>query len=106
MKAKKLRSEFGPRAVEHSGELLLLKPADALDLITRATEEGVPIVGLHAFAMDAPGTQPRLEQAIDYADAVTDGHGCWHDAEDFIRQRAALGLVFEVLLGSDPIEAV
>ena len=39
-------------------------------------------------------------------DAVAQGHGCWQDAESIIRSRAAAGLVFELTLGDDPVEAV
>jgi hypothetical protein len=44
--------------------------------------------------------------AADFAAAVAEGHGCWEDAEAFVRARRRQGLVFEVMLGDDPIEAV
>lgn len=107
MKARSLETEFRPRAVKYSGgSLLLLKPADAIDLINRAADEGVPILGVDGFLLNERGTQSPLEHLADYSDAVGEGHGCWQNAEQFVRERADNGLLFEVVLGSDPIEAV
>jgi hypothetical protein len=83
MKADMLRTEFASDAVPNVDGRLLLDPGDMLALISRATEEGVPIVA-----------------------AVAEGHGCWEDADAFVRAHRHQGLVFEVTLGDDPIEAV
>ena len=106
MKAERLRQEFAPRGVPHAGGLLLLRAPDAIALVNRAAEEGVPILGVDGFVVGPASTQSPIEHVADYSSAVAKGHGCWQDAESFIRDRAATGLVFELTLGDDPVEAV
>ena len=52
MKAARLQTEFAPRGVPNSGGLLLLRAPDAIALVNRAAEEGVPILGVDGFADD------------------------------------------------------
>ena len=106
VKAERLRGEFAPRGVLHSRGLLLLRVPDAIDLVNRAAEEGVPIIGVDGFVVTPASTQSPIEHIADYSDAVAQGHGCWQDAESFIQARADTGLVFELTLGDDPVEAV
>jgi hypothetical protein len=106
MKAERLEGEFAPRAVPHTGGLLLLRPQDALALVSRAAEEGVPILGVDGLRVHDTGTESPLERLADYASRVADGHGCWKEAEAFIRAQSDLALVFELTLGGDPVEAV
>jgi hypothetical protein len=106
MKADMLRTEFASDAVPNVDGRLLLDPGDMLALISRATEEGVPIVAVRGVA-DAGGSQTVAPgDAADYTAAVAEGHGCWEDADAFVRAHRHQGLVFEVTLGDDPIEAV
>lgn len=104
MKADLLRTEFASDAVPDADGRLLLDPGDTLALIGRATEEGVPILAVRGVADGRAGT-PAPDSA-DYGAAVAEGHGCWADAEAFVRAHRNRGLVFEVTLGDDPIEAV
>jgi hypothetical protein len=104
MKADLLRTEFASDAVGDADGRLFLDPGDTLALIGRATEEGVPIVAVRGVA-DGRGAAPDAEVA-DYSAAVAEGHGCWADADAFVRARRKRGLVFELTLGDDPIEAV
>jgi hypothetical protein len=104
MKADLLRTEFASDAVGDADGRLLLDPGDTLALIGRATEEGVPIVAVRGVA-DGHAAAPDAEVA-DYSAAVAEGHGCWADADAFVRARRKRGLVFELTLGDDPIEAV
>jgi hypothetical protein len=106
MKADLLRKEFAPDAVPAADGQLLLDCGDTLALIGRATEEGVPIVAVRGVADARAGRPGTAADAADYAAAVAEGHGCWEDAERFVRARRNGGLVFEVTLGDDPIEAV
>lgn len=125
MKADLLAREFAAEALPTADGRLLLDPGDTLALISRATEEGVPILrvcgvrvgGVRAGdvrvgdgrAAPSPGGQagePAAEPAADYAAGVAGGHGCWDDAEAFVRAHRGQGLAFEVTLGDDPIEAV
>ena len=106
MKADRLRSEFSPRGVPYAGGLLLLRPDDAIALVNRAADEGVPVLGIDGLHVTEGSTVSPVEHVADFSKAVAQGHGCWEDAESFIRARAALGLVFEIALGDDPVEAV
>jgi hypothetical protein len=113
VKAELLEREFAPRRVSNAGGLLL-RSADALELIDRAAEEGVPIVAIDGVRVSAerggsPADSPvesRAERLADFSSAVAEGHGCWDHAEAFVRERSSRGLVFGVSLGDDPIEAV
>ena len=105
MKADLLAQEFTPRAVggaRAGAGGLLLRPADALELVDRAAEEGVPIVRID-LADVAPGTN---EPPADFSAAVAQGHGCWHEAEAYIKGRVDRHPLFRFTLGDDPIEAV
>ena len=106
MKAERLQREFASRGVSHTGGLLLLRAPDAIALVNRAAEEGVPILGVDGFFVTATTTEAPVEHIVDFSSAVAEGHGCWQDAETFIQQRATTGLVFELTLGDDPVEAV
>ena len=103
MKAERLEREFADRAVRLPGASLLLRPADAIDLISRAADEGVPIVGIDGVRS---GGDSRLDHLADFSSQVADGHGCWQEADTFIRARKDDGLVFGLTLGDDPVEAV
>lgn len=106
MKADLLEREFARCAVSDRPRPLMLEPADALALIARATEEGVPIRAIDGVRVrDGRADAPR-EQRADFSGAVAEGHGCWEDADAFIRARRDLGLAFTLTLGTDPIEAV
>jgi hypothetical protein len=106
VKAPLLQDEFAPRAVRPAADLLLLRPGDALALVDRASDEGVPIVRIDGFRVTGGATEAPGEHTVDFSDAVRHGHGCWDTAEAFIRARSELGLVFEITLGDDPVEAV
>ena len=106
MKADVLIREFADRVVQPSDGRLLLRPADAIELVDRAAEEGVPIVRV----MGVPRTDSAVELPVareaDFSSRVREGHGCWQGADAFIRERSKLGLVFELTLGGDPLEIV
>ena len=107
MKAKMLESEFRARSMPSSGNnLLLLEPSDAIALVRRAADEGVPILGIDGFLVTSASTKSPVEHLADFSKAIAKGHGCWQQAEDFIRERTTIGLVFELTLGDDPVEAV
>jgi hypothetical protein len=105
MKADLIRHEFASDAVPNADGRLLLDPGDTLALISRATEEGVPILAVRGVGGAAAHELADCGLA-DYARAVADGHGCWADADAFVRAHRRRAAAFEVTLGSDPIEAV
>jgi hypothetical protein len=104
MKADLLTHEFASDAVPNADGRLLLDPGDTLALISRATEEGVPIVAVRGVADGQ--VADAAPEAADFSAAVAEGHGCWEDADAFVRARRGKGLVFELTLGDDPIELV
>ena len=106
MKAERLEREFADRGVPDRGGLLLLRPEDALALVDRAAEEGVPILGVDGRLLSETSTASPLEHLADFTSRVAEGHGCWQEAEAFIQARRDRGLVFELTLGDDPVEAV
>ena len=106
MKAERLEKQFAPRSVPYRGGLLLFQPADAIALVRSAADEGVPILGLDGMRVTETTMESPIEHLVDYSRRVATGHGCWEEAEAFIRERERDGLVFEVTLGDDPVEAV
>ena len=106
MKADLLAREFADRTVQPSDGPLMLQPADAMALVDRAAEEGVPIVRVAGAAAGDKGVAMHVAREVDFSPRVREGHGCWQDADAFIRERSGLGLVFELTLGDDPVEAV
>ena len=109
MKAELLEREFAPRRVPNA-DGFLLRSADALELIDRAAEEGVPIVAIDGVRVSADRADVPVasapERLADFSSAVAEGHGCWDHADAFVRERSSRGLVFGVTLGGDPVEAV
>lgn len=104
MKADILKREFAPRRVSDEPGPLILTPDDALGLVDRAAEEGVPVMAVDGFVGDREMRRP--ERHVDFSAAVAQGHGCWADADAFIRAQRGRGLLFALELGDDPIEAV
>jgi hypothetical protein len=102
VEADALYRNFAGRAVDSSGGRLLLGTADALELVNASAEAGVPVVEVDAFLI-GPGKTVSPGDVGDFSATVCEGHGCWTDAEKFIRDHADRGLVFEVTLGDDPL---
>jgi hypothetical protein len=102
MEADSLYREFAGRAVPNGASRLLLRVEDAMELVNRSAEAGVPVVEVDAFRLDEDVSP---DDVADFSAAVCDGHGCWTDAEVFIRDHADRGLAFEITLGDDPINA-
>lgn len=105
MKAERLEREFAPRGVRHQG-MLFLRPDDAIDLVRCSADEGVPIVAIEGLRAGDGDREVPLEHLADYSRRVAEGYGCWQEAEAFIRERAGDGLLFDLRLGDDPVEAV
>ena len=106
MKATALEQEFSALAEQQDDGSLLLDHATALRLISRASEEGVPILGVDGFSRSDTSVNSLDEHMLDCSAEVAAGHGCWSEAEAFVRAREEIGLLFEVVLGDDPVEGV
>ena len=106
MKAERLEREFADRRLPSRGGLLLLPSPDAIALVRRAADEGVPILGVHGFRVAGHAVDSPPGPRVDYSPRVADGYGCWADAEAFIASQGGDGLAFGLTLGDDPVEAV
>ena len=106
MKAELLHEEFAPRSLAREADHLLLRAADAVDLVSRAAEEGVPIVRVARADLPPSSGEVALERVADFSAAVAEGHGCWDAAEHVILSPQEREVAFELTLGDDPIEVV
>ena len=108
IKADRLEDEFRPQGRAGTDGALLLWSTEAIDLVNRAADEGVPIVRITCVipGNGQPSRDASVEHRADYSREVCDGHGCWEAAEAFIRRRGELGLLFRVELGDDPLEII
>jgi len=102
LEADTLYRNFAGRSVPSAGTRLLLHAADALQLVNASAEAGVPVVEVDAFLI-GPGASVSPGDVADFSATVCEGHGCWTDAETFIRDHTDRGLVFEITLGGDPL---
>ena len=106
VKAEELKDEFRDRGrAAHDGALLLWS-TDAVDLVNRAADEGVPILAISLVAPAGKPAEAALDDRADYSEEVSGGHGCWEAADAFIRRRGELGLLFRIDLGDDPLQIV
>lgn len=90
-----IEQEFMSRGIVRGGELLL-SPQDALDMVSRCRELRVRLLGIDGFRVTPTSTQPLLEESTDF----TRSHSIedtWEEARAFLAQRAASGLLFEVV---------
>jgi hypothetical protein len=106
MKADRLYAEFRTHGVAGPGDRLLLRAGDAVALVAEAADEGVPILGIDVQRAVAGDTPPSPQHLADFRARVAEGHGCWAEAEACIRAQDGAALLFAVMLGGDPLEAV
>jgi len=106
MKAERLYTEFRAHGVANPGGRLLLRASDAVALVAEAADEGVPILGIDVRRVVAGAVDPSSEDRADFRAQVAEGHGCWADAEAFIRAQHGAEPLFELTLGDDPLEVV
>lgn len=90
-----IEQEFRAKG-EQRGGVLLLNPADAIDMVRRCREENVRILGLDAFILKEKTVQPVMAESIDYGDQV-EIDDRWSHAEAFLNARDGKGLHFEVV---------
>jgi hypothetical protein len=94
-----VEAEFQTRVVWKGG-ICLLAAGDALDMIERAHEESVPILGIDGFEVVGGSIRPSLNYLADFSSGVQRGDGCWLDAKNFVEEHRSAGLLFEIVLGS------
>jgi hypothetical protein len=92
-----LFEEFRERGVLRDN-MLLLDQESAIDYVRRAFGFGAPILGIDSFEMT--GDSLRTEDYIDYSASSfrPSAPDIWKEAEDFLRRRSKIGLLFEVVI--------
>lgn len=103
-KAKRLEAEFHSRSIRDA-RAFSFDGETAVAFINRAADEGVPVLGVQAMRATSGKVKPG-EDLIDFSGEVGQGHGCWEEAEAFVRARTGSATAFQVVLGDDPVEAV
>ena len=97
--ASEIEAEFRSKAIIRGG-LLLFRPADAVDLIRKCSEEKLGILGLDGFLITGNSTQPLMEHSVDFSSKsrTISSQGYWQAAEEFLCQKQSSGLLFEVVI--------
>jgi hypothetical protein len=91
-----VEDEFRSRGLARGG-VLLLQPRDALEMVGRAREARVVVLGVDGFWITDDTTQPDLEHSID----LGADESSWEAAARFIDERLESGLRFEVVLDEE-----
>lgn len=92
MKLTAQQSAFQDVAIVRDG-IFLLSAADSISFINVCESDGVPVLGVEAFAVSNEYIQPYLEHSIDL---YGDYSNCYNLLRDFISSRSSLGLFFDV----------
>jgi hypothetical protein len=96
MVTMRIQEEFRARAIIRCGTLLL-KPADAIEMVRRCRERGIEVSGIDGFRLTETTTQPLLDEILDLqTEDDKYRHRCWEEAERFLRERMQTDLYFEV----------
>lgn len=85
--------QFIGRGIVRGGTLMLAAES-ALEMIERARESGVQILGIDGFWVTETTTRPDMGHSVDLGSG---GLESWDAAATFIQERAGLGLMFEVV---------
>jgi hypothetical protein len=93
---RELEREFQSRGVVRGG-LTLLRPRDALALVSKAREASLGVLGVDGFFISANATQPSLEDSIDLSNASA-SQSSWDAAEEFLKRYLHTDMYFEVVL--------
>ena len=97
-KAQYLAAEFRT-PMNTRGGILMLTADEACQLVRRAEEEKIRVLGIDSFILREKSTQPVLEHSIDYSAREFVSDSDWQAAATFIKERASLGFHFDIVLG-------
>ena len=101
----RIEDEFRGRSLS-PGRMIVLTPSDAVEMIRRCRERGVPVHGLDAFIIyPNDGIQPSMNDSIDLSDNAVSSNApnnCWDVAEAFVEKYKGSKFSFEVVV---PMEA-
>ncbi len=95
----RVQDEFRTVGVTRGG-LLMLRPADAIQMVRRCRELDIEVLGIDGFFLTATTTQPTMENSIDLSGSrkPTSNAEGWETAEAFIAQRSTSDLFFEIVI--------
>lgn len=99
MTPDQLEHAFRDRSL-YSGTILILRPSDALELIGRAQQARLPILGLDGFLVTGDSIQPSMAISADYSAGVSAGDDTWAAARRFVNEHAGIVDGLEVVLGT------
>ena len=99
MTSEELEREFASKAARANGGTLIFSAADAINLIQRARECAITVLGIDGFQTYGDYLHPLLDHILDCSRAVREGDGCWDEAIAFIEQRLHSEMSFDVVLG-------
>ena len=94
--SNKLEREFEGRGVRRGGGLYLDAGA-AQALIARAREEKARILGIETFRLMGATVEPLIDHIADYSESPE----AWDAAQQFVRERADNGWMFELVLSEE-----
>ena len=98
MTAEQLEREFGERGIARGG-ILFLRSDIALDLVHRARDAEIRVLGVDGFILSGDTTQPSLEHSLDLSGNRHQNTGdSWKAASEFLQPYAGKDLYFEVVL--------
>ncbi|MBB6214117.1 hypothetical protein HNQ80_000186 [Anaerosolibacter carboniphilus] len=90
-----IENEYSSKATIR-GNTYLFVAEDAIDVIKRCHELDRRILGIDSFIITEHATKSILEHCLDCS-LQKNKDGCWTIAENFIRERMDLGMVFEIV---------
>lgn len=88
----RLEKEFASKGIRRGG-ILFLRPADAIELVSRCKERNIPLYGIDGFALTKSTTQPFLEHSI----SLDQDGNSYEKAKRFLEGYVDSGLYFEVV---------
>lgn len=97
--SENLLGEFADRFIERHG-VQMLNATDALDLITKAKEAHIPILGFYAFWVGPDSVEPSVEHSHDFSGGESDGPAeeAHDQALEMIQAKRRLGLFFDIVV--------
>ena len=96
-----IEKQFLSRGVMR-GSLLMLRAADAIDMVRECRNKGVAVEDVEGFTLyEGGGTQPHMEHSLGLGRAstdMTDENNCWNQAEGFLSKYLKSDLWFDLTL--------
>ena len=100
-KPDQIIEQFRSRSLRPYG-VIVLTADDAVEMVIQAQAAGLAVLGVDSFRIhNDGGIQPFSEHSIDYSDKGLSADSSCKQAIAFIRDKAVLGFLFEVVLADN-----